>query len=1186
MQRAVARGEALKKPSSCRPRQGRRTKVILCLLILVVALSCSGERNQSCLSWQPINQGLESHAPILALAVDPADPQTLYAGAYHTPGLYKTSDGGRHWQVMDGGLEGQVVYALLAVPDSAPGGTAVFAGSLEGLYQSSDGGKKWQRVDGLPAAAVYALAADGHGNLYCGTAGHGLFRSDDGGPPFVPIPLEYPPTSQVILSLAVSADGKTILVGTDGWGVLGSWDGGRTWRRALETAFVSEVALDPYHGQVGYARTRKALYRTEDAGRDWVLSSEGIEKRIDAVAVPVRRPGVIYAGVSGSGVYRSTDGGHTWQRTGPGIRPWVAIFTLVVVPGPEPVLYAGAWDGVYRSDDDGASWRRLNHGLGSVEVQAVTLAPDDPEIVYATDIDGVHRSTDGGEHWQRLNPGPEQKGYLALVPAGRGLLYAGAHGGGVVRSDDGGQTWQVMESSPQVAVVRLAVDPANRQRLLARAAYERVYESTDGGETWRARWEGLDLSTEIIAVAISPYDPRIAYAGADDGLYVSRDGCETWQRSGPALNRQTVYCFLFDEAGPARLHVGATEGAYRSHDSGVSWQRWGKGLEGITVTTLVFDPVDERGVFAGTKYHGLYRSDDGGEHWRPVGLDGLSISGLAVHPDGSPLYAATPRGLYRGKREAQVSERRPSNISSLPSPIRYRPSDICRQLSPRGPACGIHTLRPDAEALAAVHATGCRWVVQLFSWREIEYQRDRWNWGFPDAVVRGAEHYGLHLVVRLDQTPTWAAPEGQGNCPPDDLADYGDFVEAVARRYRGRAAGYLIWNEPNLSREWGGEPPDPAGYVALLKEACNRIEAADPEALVVSAGLAPTNDVSEQAIDDRLFLQRMYEAGAQEFFDVLGAHPYGFAYPPDDPYSAHEGFNFARLADLRRIMVEYGDSGKPVWATEMGWIAEAQGDRAWQQVTPEQQADYLVAAFEKAQREWRWLDMMAVWNLGEGLRGDEGEEEKWGYRLLDSDGRARPAYQALAAMPKRWRSPSLAGLGVKLRRTLEVWRGRQWAEALADDVVIHLGDNEFSWPWVSLHQGPGRQPVWGDQFQRWEQEKTHFWDVAPMPSTVWRGRFYVQEPGQKDWTLHLELMQNNEQGNYLTVNGHRVEPRHFPVEDFSRSWVALTFTVPASCLQPGPNEVAIFLNRQIPDYRQIGVWDDLQFKDVWVMQSP
>ena len=143
----------MKKPSSCRPRQGRRTKVILCLLILVVALSCSGERNQSCLSWQTINQGLESHAPILALAVDPADPQTLYAGAYHTPGLYKTSDGGRHWQVMDGGLEGQVVYALLAVPDSAPGGTAVFAGALEGLYQSSDGGKKWQRVDGLPAAA-------------------------------------------------------------------------------------------------------------------------------------------------------------------------------------------------------------------------------------------------------------------------------------------------------------------------------------------------------------------------------------------------------------------------------------------------------------------------------------------------------------------------------------------------------------------------------------------------------------------------------------------------------------------------------------------------------------------------------------------------------------------------------------------------------------------------------------------------------------------------------------------------------------------------------------------------------------------------------------------------------------------------------------------------------------------------
>ena len=1168
--------------------RGNGAAVIISLVLLAAALGCSGEQSQPAVSWQPIHRGLESHAPILALAVDPADPQTLYAGAYHTPGLYKSTDGGERWQVKDRGLEGQVVYSLLALPESAPGSAAVFAGALEGLYRSTDGGEQWQRVDGLPDATIYALAADGRGRLYCGTDGHGLFRSDDGGRSFDSIPLVGPPTNPVILSLAASADGDVILVGTDGWGVFGSWDGGRTWRRGLETAFVSEVALDPHRKQVAYVRTRKGLYRTEDGGRRWAFSSEGIEGRIDSLAVDPQRPGVIYAGVSGSGVYRSDDGGRSWRRTGPGFRPWVAIFALAIAPGPRPVLYAGAWDGVYRSDDEGARWRRINQGLGDVHVHAVALDPDDPRIIYAADIDGVHRSTDGGRTWELLDLGPEQKGYLSLAPGGRGLLYAGAGGRGVARSDDGGRTWRMMPDSPQVAIPGLAVDTSDPRRLLARAAYERVYESKDGGETWRARWEGFDLHTEIIAVAISPHDPRVAYAGADDGLYVSRDGCESWQRIGDVLNRQTVYCFLFDPADPQRLYVGATEGIYRSDDGGLTWQRWGRGLEGITVTTLAFDPADDDTVYAGTKYHGLYRSDDGGRIWHPIGPEGLSINGLAIHPAGRPLYVATPRGLFKsanqgvsGSADQRSAAHNTQQTRNMQHTIRHSPFAVRHS-----PACGIHTLRPDAKALAAVRATGCRWVVQLFDWREIEYGRDRWNWEFPDAVVRGAEYHGLRVVARLDQCPTWATSEGQGHCPSDLLAEYGDFVEAVARRYRGRIVGYIIWNEPNLAREWGGKRPDPAAYVALLKEAYTRIKAADPGALVISAGLAPTNDVGDRAVDDRIFLRGMYEAGAKEYFDVLGGHPYGFAYPPDDPAGAHEGFNFARLADLRQIMVEYGDGDKPVWATEMGWTTEAHGERAWQQVTPEEQADYLVAAFEKARREWPWLEMMAVWNLGDGLKGSEGEEEKWGYRLLDPDGSPRPAYQALAAMPKGWTFPSPAELGQRLRQTLDAWLGRQRVEVLADDVVIHLGDNEFDWPWVPLHQGPGRQPVWGDQFRRWEREKTHFWKVAPVPSVVWRGQFYVRDPGRRDWKLHLELMQNNERGNYLTVNGHRVEPRTFPVEDFTRCWVALSFVVPARYLRPGPNEVAISLSRQIPDYRQIGVWDDLQFKDIWLMQTP
>jgi len=90
----------------------------------------------------------------------------------------------------------------------------------------------------------------------------------------------------------------------------------------------------------------------------------------------------------------------------------------------------------------------------------------------------------------------------------------------------------------------------------------------------------------------------------------------------------------------------------------------------------------------------------------------------------------------------------------------------------------------------------------------------------------------------------------------------------------------------------------PWAYVGVLGAAYRRIRAADPGALVVAAGLAPTNENSERAMDDRDFLRAMYQAGAAGCFDVLAAHDYGYGLPPDDPYGAHGGLNLARLLDL------------------------------------------------------------------------------------------------------------------------------------------------------------------------------------------------------------------------------------------------------------------------------------------------
>ena len=446
--------------------------------------------------------------------------------------------------------------------------------------------------------------------------------------------------------------------------------------------------------------------------------------------------------------------------------------------------------------------------------------------------------------------------------------------------------------------------------------------------------------------------------------------------------------------------------------------------------------------------------------------------------------------------------------------------------------------------LQLAREAGVDTIVELFSWRQIEPTEGQFHWQHPDEVVQGAEYYGLDVVARIDQHPHWASEAPLDlNAPPDQMADYSRFVSDVARRFRGRIKGYVIWNEPNLSFEWGGRVPDPAGYTAMLCEAYRAIKSADPDALVVSAGLAPTNQDDAEAMDDRRFLEGMLEAGAADCFDVLGAHPYGFAYPPDDPRGAHDGLNLARIEDLRDLLVEHGAGAKPVWATEMGWTVNALGESAWQTVTPRQQAEYLQDAFERVRRDWPWLELVTVWNLGPH------DEAAWsGYSLLEADGSPRPVYEALKAIDKN-RLPKIG------ERLASVQQKARRAVLLAPATVIHLGDSDFDRPWM---------PLAGNR----------------NPSTKWKGTFYLAEPGTEPWSLTLRVMQSNIAGNHAWINGHRLTP-DFPAEDFSSSWVSVTYEVPADLLRSGPNELAVTIGRTLPllqDKRF--AWDDLQIKDV------
>ncbi|MBL7200487.1 MAG: hypothetical protein ISS56_10080 [Anaerolineae bacterium] len=270
--------------------------------------------------------------------------------------------------------------------------------------------------------------------------------------------------------------------------------------------------------------------------------------------------------------------------------------------------------------------------------------------------------------------------------------------------------------------------------------------------------------------------------------------------------------------------------------------------------------------------------------------------------------------------------------------------------------------------------------------------------------------------------------------PDEDWAQWGHYRFLDAELYAGRIDAYEIGNEPNLIEEWGGYP-DPAAYAELLKIAYREIKSADPDALVVSAGLAPVGGSGDpRYVDDLAFTRGMYEHGAAGHFDVLGVHPFGFAYPPEMPPDGKtcprytrldgpvlgqgcrpvEGMCFRRAELLREIMVEHGDGDKPMWATEFGWIIRppacclVQADwrgRQWQAVSESSQAWYIERAFRYAQADWPWMEVMFLWNLDYSRYPPRLDEEcpycdsmGW-YSILHPDGSPRLAYEWLLAAP-------------------------------------------------------------------------------------------------------------------------------------------------------------------------------------------
>jgi photosystem II stability/assembly factor-like uncharacterized protein len=423
---------------------------------------------------------------------------------------------------------------------------------------------------------------------------------------------------------------------------------------AITSGRVIDVAVHPLKKDTWFvAAASGGLWKTENAGTTWapIFDGEG-SYSLGCITVDSRDPLTLWLGTGennsqrsvgyGDGVYKSTDGGKSWENMG--LKASEHIAKILVDPRDSNVVFVAAqgplWSpggerGLYKTTDGGRTWKAVLTVSENTGVTDVVMDPRNPDVLLAatyqrrrhvwTLVDGgpesgLQRSTDGGKTWKKISSGlpKEELGRIGLASAPShpdtvyAVVEAANKGGGFYRSVDGGANWErrsdYVSGSPQY-YQELIVDPANPDRVYAMDTWMQV--SQDGGKSFQKVGENLK-HVDNHALWIDPANSDHLLAGCDGGLYESRDRAATWEFK-PNLPLAQFYRVATDNATPFyHVYAGTQDnnslgGPSRTRNKeGIANQDWYFTQGGDGFFSRV-DPTDPDTVYAEAQYGDLIR---------------------------------------------------------------------------------------------------------------------------------------------------------------------------------------------------------------------------------------------------------------------------------------------------------------------------------------------------------------------------------------------------------------------------------------------------------------------------------------------------------------------------------------------------------------------------------------------------
>ena len=571
-------------------------------------------------SWQPIVNGLDHRSELSTLAISTQSPQILYLTTLGD-GVYKSDNGGDSWRKVNRGLNNLNLNQVAIAPDSSD--IVLAAGTEKGLYRTENGGMSWSQV---MEGQITAIAFD---------------------------------------------EDKTV-VGDEEGKLYASEDRGQSWQEiaTLNSGAVTAIAATPDAGL--WIGTERGLWQTVDGEMTFQPTERGIGKvTITSLAVSpnYQRDRTIFASAWHEEVFRSRDGGQSWQQYDKGLtkdgqadlsnfnRPHFSDITISPAYSRDRTVFLAGFDGLFKSTDRGRVWREVST-LSPNIIVGFDLSPDyhrDSTIAITTYLRGAYLSQDGGATWNPINRGLAKdpwwkrtvkqllhEGYVARLfditfspnYSQDGTIFSPAWTY-FLKSSDRGRQWQKFPLSKELGLNRatkysVAISPnyaADRTIYLGSmrgTGEDYVLKSTDGGQNFSVVGDVKGQAITYLAISPNFAADRTLYAGVQDGVYRTVDGGQTWQPSQgiPAMQQGSSLAISPNYTTDRTVYAGTNAGLYLTQDAGTSWQKLAADTvgEGYVEAVAVSPNFEgDRTVIVSVRGKGLFKTNDGGTTFTAVG---------------------------------------------------------------------------------------------------------------------------------------------------------------------------------------------------------------------------------------------------------------------------------------------------------------------------------------------------------------------------------------------------------------------------------------------------------------------------------------------------------------------------------------------------------------------------------------